>query len=598
MANLTPTPGWDDVPQLETTTPVLGGPGGVANAQAQALLNRFEALRGTGSGQGAKIVGFDWTQLATDAAKADYGIQTAANGVHVFRYIPPAEWAAIMAGTSTYNCSTGFQAWIDGNDDLYMPADCTFKFTSGLYWKCGIRLIGGSKQTCVLDFSAVTGPCFTAQLDRYGASFRVQGLRDAEVCGFKVVGNTADSTNHVFNSDYGWHRNDVHHVWFYSCGGDAVHLNCDNAYGGFYNSFRNCAFGDPSDFSTGSDTSLIKGYGIFATGSCNENTVENNVFWRIKKDAIYLLGTATWTIQRWTIKGNGVEWSGYFDSANNRAGVRIEGNSQRMTVEGNYFEGNGNGSTLGAGVKVNNSALDIDIKKNLWANQPYDIFVQSAFNVGIDDNSFISNVANFNITVVALGTNSGQLGQVKIGHNPNFVNTLSKFLSVSASIQSQVYTTDIPLLKQRGNSLFWGKFTPRIYGGATEMSCSSALGVYERHGDMLVVDVSLTISNLNAAAGSVTIVGSDGNAGKIPGLGSTVGYTSKNDAALPVQPAPCSISNVTLGGAFTQLFAFINQTGSDTILLRKNGTGAADTALDVTSLAVGSIIRFKLCYYI
>lgn len=57
MTNLTATPGWDDVPQIETTTPVLGGPGGPANAQAQALLNRLHAIRGTGSGQGTSLVG-------------------------------------------------------------------------------------------------------------------------------------------------------------------------------------------------------------------------------------------------------------------------------------------------------------------------------------------------------------------------------------------------------------------------------------------------------------------------------------------------------------------------------------------------------------
>jgi hypothetical protein len=45
MANLTPTPGWDEVFQLETDTPVLGGAGGVANSQAQALLNRVEFLK-------------------------------------------------------------------------------------------------------------------------------------------------------------------------------------------------------------------------------------------------------------------------------------------------------------------------------------------------------------------------------------------------------------------------------------------------------------------------------------------------------------------------------------------------------------------------
>lgn len=46
MANLTPTASWDDVFQLEVTTAVLGGPGGPANLQAQALLNRFAFLEG------------------------------------------------------------------------------------------------------------------------------------------------------------------------------------------------------------------------------------------------------------------------------------------------------------------------------------------------------------------------------------------------------------------------------------------------------------------------------------------------------------------------------------------------------------------------
>lgn len=41
MANLTPVPGWDDVFQLETTTQVLGGPGGISNRQGQQLLNRL-----------------------------------------------------------------------------------------------------------------------------------------------------------------------------------------------------------------------------------------------------------------------------------------------------------------------------------------------------------------------------------------------------------------------------------------------------------------------------------------------------------------------------------------------------------------------------
>lgn len=45
MANLVPTPSWDDVYQIEQTDRVLGGTGGVANRPAQELLNRTELLR-------------------------------------------------------------------------------------------------------------------------------------------------------------------------------------------------------------------------------------------------------------------------------------------------------------------------------------------------------------------------------------------------------------------------------------------------------------------------------------------------------------------------------------------------------------------------
>lgn len=44
MANLTPAPSWDDVPQLEESTLALGGPTGPMNSQAKALLNRTAYL--------------------------------------------------------------------------------------------------------------------------------------------------------------------------------------------------------------------------------------------------------------------------------------------------------------------------------------------------------------------------------------------------------------------------------------------------------------------------------------------------------------------------------------------------------------------------
>ena len=47
MSNLTPVATFDDVFQLETATIAIAGPGGIANAQAQALANRTEYLRQT-----------------------------------------------------------------------------------------------------------------------------------------------------------------------------------------------------------------------------------------------------------------------------------------------------------------------------------------------------------------------------------------------------------------------------------------------------------------------------------------------------------------------------------------------------------------------
>ncbi len=45
MANILPVCSFDDVYQIETTDPVLGGPGGISNRQSQQLANRDEWLK-------------------------------------------------------------------------------------------------------------------------------------------------------------------------------------------------------------------------------------------------------------------------------------------------------------------------------------------------------------------------------------------------------------------------------------------------------------------------------------------------------------------------------------------------------------------------
>jgi hypothetical protein len=76
MTSLTPVPGWDAVPELETSTSALAGPGGPMNTQAQALLDRTEQMNPdnldapasyTGNETFAMKVGGAWVQGNTKA---------------------------------------------------------------------------------------------------------------------------------------------------------------------------------------------------------------------------------------------------------------------------------------------------------------------------------------------------------------------------------------------------------------------------------------------------------------------------------------------------------------------------------------------------
>lgn len=87
MANLIPTPGFDAVVQLETNTQALAGPGGPMNLQAQALLNRTEALRHQLDAEGGT------TRAITPADQQDYIRFTAAG-----------------AKTATFDSGSGFAA--------------------------------------------------------------------------------------------------------------------------------------------------------------------------------------------------------------------------------------------------------------------------------------------------------------------------------------------------------------------------------------------------------------------------------------------------------------------------------------------------------
>lgn len=94
------------------------GEGGSKFTNAQEAIDYLRAQIG-------EVDAFEWAALPAAINRIDWALHTVSDGVNVLRYIPPAQWAAIFARTSTYDCTADLQAWIDGfathKRRLYMP---------------------------------------------------------------------------------------------------------------------------------------------------------------------------------------------------------------------------------------------------------------------------------------------------------------------------------------------------------------------------------------------------------------------------------------------------------------------------------------------
>ena len=122
--NLTPVTSFDDVYQIETTDPVLGGAGGIANLQAQSLTNRTEWLK-----EQSGI----WLRAA--------GIITASNG---FNILDSHAGAVINADTSSANIGITFNdiSALGANNIFFIK--CVGAKSCTIYPAIGNTLLWGS----------------------------------------------------------------------------------------------------------------------------------------------------------------------------------------------------------------------------------------------------------------------------------------------------------------------------------------------------------------------------------------------------------------------------------------------------------------------
>lgn len=80
------------------------------------------------SSDGASIVGttaHTFNKLSQALGAIDWVAQERPNGVNALSYLPPSEWPAILAKTSTFDCTAHLQAWVDSfathKSKLFLP---------------------------------------------------------------------------------------------------------------------------------------------------------------------------------------------------------------------------------------------------------------------------------------------------------------------------------------------------------------------------------------------------------------------------------------------------------------------------------------------
>lgn len=120
---------------------------------------------------GGSKFGFTWATLPAAIDRIDWAIKTAGDSVNLLRYIPPAEWADIVAGVSTYDATADVQAWI--ND--FATHKSNLSAASGRYRitaQINLRVAGtDNSQTLSIDGGSQLNASFWLDNDAAAAAF-------------------------------------------------------------------------------------------------------------------------------------------------------------------------------------------------------------------------------------------------------------------------------------------------------------------------------------------------------------------------------------------------------------------------------------------
>jgi hypothetical protein len=174
MTNLTSTPSWDAVPQLETVTLAVGGPGGIMNAQAQALLNRVDYLKALGA-----------------ASVADYGIKgdgTTDNSAAIV-----AMFAALDSGGTPYQVNFP-------KGDYLVSANIAASSLAALLFHRGARLVVPNGVTVTLNGAQLKAE--RQQVFRCTGTGKIVGYMANEVIYPEWWGAIADGLNPPVGADF------------------------------------------------------------------------------------------------------------------------------------------------------------------------------------------------------------------------------------------------------------------------------------------------------------------------------------------------------------------------------------------------------------